>query len=109
MNQPVVLTTKTLLVFLIAAAVLSAGVAVAAAQLSQPGSAGAKPRANATTRELKKLNRRVTQTNRTLTGIQAAVGDPSDSAASGLRRNTKDTADNVRKLCLAITELPSAC
>ena len=109
MNQPVVLTTKTLLVFLIAAAVLSAGVAVAAAQLSQPASAGAKPRANATTRELKKLNRRVTQTNRTLTGIQAAVGDPSDSAASGLRRNTKDTADNVRKLCLAITELPSAC
>jgi hypothetical protein len=109
MNQPVVLTTKTLLVFLVAAAVLSAGVAVAAAQLSQPASAGAKPRANATTRELKMLNRKVSQANRTLTGIEAAVGDPSDSSGSGLRRNTRDTADNVRKLCVAITELPSAC
>jgi len=109
MSQPVVLTTKTLLAFLIAAAVLSAGVAVAAAQLSQPGSAGAKPRANATTRELKKLNRRVGYTNRTLTDIRTAIGDQLDSSGSGLRRNTKDTADNVRKLCLAITELPSAC
>jgi hypothetical protein len=109
MNQPVVLTTKTLLVFLVAAAVLSAGVAVAAAQLSQPASAGAKPRANATTRELKKLNHKVSQANRTLTEIEAAVGDPSDSSGSGLRRNTRDTADNVRKLCVAITELPSAC
>jgi hypothetical protein len=109
MNQPVVLTTKTLLVFLVAAAVLSAGVAVAAAQLSQPGSAGAKPPTNATTRELKKLNRKVSQANRTLTGIEAAVGDPSDSSGPGLRRNTRDTADNVRKLCVAITELPSAC
>jgi hypothetical protein len=109
MNQPVVLTTKTLLVFLLAAAILSAGVAVAVARLSDPGSAAAKPRANAATRELKKLNRRVGQTNRTLTGIQTAIGGQLDSSGSGLRRNTKETADNVRKLCLAITELPSAC
>lgn len=109
MDQPVVLTTKTLLVFLLAVAVLSGGVAVAASQLSQPSSAGAQGRAAGETRELKKLNRSMTKTNRTLTNIQGAISSDSDVAGPSLRRNTRDTADNVQKLCRVIAEFASEC
>ena len=109
MNQPVVLTTRTLLVFLVAVVILCGGVAVAVAQLGQPGSAGAQGYASGETRALKKLNRALTKANRTLTGIQNAIGSDLDSPGTSLRRNTKDTADNVQKLCRAVAEFQSSC
>jgi hypothetical protein len=109
MDQPVVLTTKTLLALLLAVVILSGGVAVAAAQLSQPGSAGAQGRAAGETRELKKLNRGLAKANRTLGKIQGAISSESDVAAPSLRRNTRDTADNVQKLCVFIAESASEC
>jgi hypothetical protein len=109
MDQPVVLTTKTLLVFLLATAIISGGVAVAAAQLSQPDSAGAQARATGETRELSKLNRGVTKANRTLTDIKKALSGPLNIAAPSLTQNTRDTADNLQKLCQAVAEFPSDC
>ena len=109
MDQPVVVTTKTLLALLLAVVILSGGVAVAAAQLSQPGSAEAQGRAKGETRELKELNRRIGKANRTLTGIQGAISSEADVAAPSLRRNTRDTADNVQKLCVAVAESASDC
>lgn len=109
MDQPVVLTTKTLLAVLLAVAVLSGGLAMAAAQLSQPASAGAQGPATDQTRELKKLNRGVSKANRTLTEIKGAVTGPLDIAAPGLAQNTRDTADNVQKLCRAVAEFASDC
>ena len=109
MDQPVVLTTKTLLVFLLAVAILSGGVALAAAQLTQPSSAAAQGRATGETRELKKLNKSLTKTNRTLTDIEGAISSDSDVAGPSLRSNTRDTADNVQKLRRVIAEFASEC
>jgi TolA-binding protein len=109
MDQPVALTTKTLLVLLLAVVLLSGGVAVVAAQLSLPASAGAQGRAKGETRELKKLNRSLTKTNRTLTEIQGAISSPQDAAAQSLRQNTRETADRVQKLCRVIAEFASEC
>ena len=109
MDQPVVVTTKTLLALLLAVAILSGGVAVAAAQLSQPGSAEAQGRVKGETRELKELNRRLGKVNRTLTSIQGAIGSEADPAAPSLRRNTRDTANNVQKLCVAVAEFATDC
>ena len=109
MDQPVVLTTKRLLVLLLAVAVLSGGVAATAAQLSQPSSAGAQGRATGDKRELKKLDRSMTRANRTLQEIQAAISSESDAAGPSVRRNTRDTADSVQKLCRALAEFASDC
>lgn len=110
MEQPLVLTTKTLLALLLAVVILSAGVAVAAARLSQPSGAQAQARATDETRELKRLNRGMIKVNRALSGIQTTLGSEADTAgSSGLRRNTKETADNVRKLCVVFAESASEC
>ena len=109
MDQPLVLTTKTLVALLLAVVILSGGVAVAAAQFSQPGSAGAQGRVKGETRELKKLNRGLIKANRTLTGIRGVLGSELDVGGSGVRRNTKETAENVQKLCRVIAEFASEC
>lgn len=51
----------------------------------------------------------MTKTNRTLTNIQGAISSESDVAAPSLRRNARDTADNVQKLCRVIAEFASEC
>jgi hypothetical protein len=102
MNQPVVLTTRTLLAFLLAVAMLSGGVAVAAAQLSQPTSAGAQARAASEVSELK-------QVNHTLRDIYRSIGSQYDFSGSGLRHNTHEIAEKVEDMCRAIAESPSLC
>lgn len=90
MNQPVVLTTRTLLVFLLAVSILSAGVAIAAARLSEPAEATAAASNADVVRELKKITKTI---------------GTSPFSSNSLRQQIHELEDTLSHSCLQLVEL----
>jgi hypothetical protein len=108
MDQPIVLSAKALLAFLLATMILAAGVAVAAAQFSDTPSADAAAGNAAVVKQLKAANSTLKAANSTLSQINASIGSY-DYSGSSLRRNTKETANAVVTMCIAVAASPSSC
>ena len=102
MTQPIVISTRVLVAFLVAVAMLSAGVAIAASRLASPGDASAQSaQLSSAASELRTTNAQMRKASGSLSKIQSAVGNNFDYTGPGLRKNTKDIARSVEALCRA--------
>ena len=109
MDQPLLISTRTLFGLVLSVALLSAAMAFAANTLTQPDDAEAQAaRLSSAASQLRKTNSQLRKANRTLEGIRTSIGSEGE-VAPGLRKNTRDTARAIEALCREQASEPSSC